>query len=172
MVQTVNRQESGVSCREGLREGVQGGSRASFLSSGRRENNRTGLARTFQGGPHGPPRVCRETEGAEEGASEKKRNSSPGRGGWLCGRDPRPPAKLERLRRPLVGSSEDVLTTRAELSVPDGALDSHVKGSLQTLLPPSLVISGASVSRRAVLSCLILGRLPGALTQVLGVQED
>lgn len=93
-------------------------------------------------------------------------------GGWLCGRDPRPPAKLERLRRPLVGSSEDVLTTRAELSVPDGALDSHVKGSLQTLLPPPLVISGASVSRRAVLSCLILGRLPGALTQVLGVQED
>lgn len=167
MVQTVNRQESSASCREGLREGVQGESRASFLSSGRRENNRTGLERRFQGGPHGPPRVCRETEGAEEGARGEETEFQPWKGEWLCGRDLRPPAKLERLRRPLVGSSEDVLTTRAELSVPDGALISHVKGSLQTLLPPPLVISGASVSRRAVLSCLILGRLPGALTQVL-----
>lgn len=56
--------------------------------------------------------------------------------GGLSRRDPRPPAKLERLRRPLVGSSEDPLTTRAESNVTDRALDSHVTGSLQTLLLP------------------------------------
>ena len=53
VVQAVNRRESRASCWEGLREGVQGESRACFPSSRRRENDRGGQ-REVQGGPHGP----------------------------------------------------------------------------------------------------------------------